>query len=190
MVVINACDAGEQQWTGVVQQRDADVLQRAVPARLPRFGRVLRQRGPARQRTGVLPRGPGPADSGPRRRPSVPVLPAIPGPVRRRVRVRGHVAQGGLLQEERRPDQHVPGGRGHRRPRDVRAVRVPVAHPVGAVVRRHGRSRAARRQGPGRVQRRRRAHTRAPRIGKRSDTQLGQVSRPALRGDVSYSTRG
>jgi len=87
------------------------------------------------------------------------------------------VAPGGLLQEERRPDQHVPGGRGHRRPRDVRAIRVPIAHPVGAVVRRVGRRDwAAGRQGPGRVQRRRRAHTRAPWIGQRSNTQLGQVS--------------
>jgi len=167
---------GEQQWAGVVQQRDADVLQRAVPARLPGAGRVLCQRGPPGQRTGVLPGRPGPADSSPRRRTGVPVLSAVPGPVRRRVCVRGYVAPGGLLQEERRPDQHVPGGRGHGRPRDVRSVRVPVAHPVGAVVRRDVRGRATGRQGPGRVQRRRRAHTRAPRIGKRSDTQFGQVS--------------
>jgi len=76
------------------------------------------------------------------------------------------MAPGGLLQEERRPDQHLPGGRGHGRPRDIRAIRVPVAHPVGAVVRWVGRRGwAAGRQGSGRVQCRRRAHTRAPRIG-------------------------
>jgi len=75
------------------------------------------------------------------------------------------VAPGGLLQEERRPDQHLPGGRGHGRPRDVRAIRVPVTRPMGAVVRRIGRRGwAAGRQGPGRVQRRRRTHTRASRI--------------------------
>jgi len=64
-------DAGEQQWPGVVQQRDAHVLQRAVPARLPGAGRILRQRGPAWQWTGVLPGGPRSADVGPRKRPGV-----------------------------------------------------------------------------------------------------------------------
>jgi len=63
--------AGKQQWPGVVQQRDAHVLQRAVPARLPGAGRILRQRGPARQWTGVLPGGQRPADAGPRQRPGV-----------------------------------------------------------------------------------------------------------------------
>jgi len=174
---ITSPGAGEQQWPGVVQQRDADILQRAFPARLPGVGRILRQRGPAWERTGVLPGGQGPADAGPRRQPGVEVLPAVPGPVRRLVTVRGHVAPGGLLQEERRPDQHVPGGPGHGRPRNVRAIRVPIAHPVGAIVRRISRrERAAGRQGTGRIQRRRRTHTHAPRIGQRSNTQFGQVS--------------
>jgi len=174
---ITSPGAGEQQWPGFVQQRDADVLQRAFSARLSCVGRILRQRGLAWEWTGVLPRGQGPADSGPRRQPGVEVLPTVPGPVRRHVTVRGHVAPGGLLQEERRPDQHVPGGLGHGRPRNVRAIRVPVAHPVGAIVRRVGRRGwVAGRQGTGRIQRRRRTHTHAPRIGKRSNTQLGQVN--------------
>lgn len=102
--------AGKQQRTGVVQQRDADVLQRAVPARLSGAGRVLRERRPARQRPGVLPGGPGRAHRRPGHRARRPLLSAARRPVRRCGRVRGHVAPGGLLQEERGQDQHVPGG--------------------------------------------------------------------------------
>jgi len=176
---------GEQQWTGVVQQRNADVLQRAVPVGLPGAGRVLRERRLAEQRPGVLPGVPGPAGPVAGQRPGGPVLSAVPGPFRRGVRVRGHVAPGGLLQEERGQGEHVPGGRDHGRPGHVRAVRLPVAHPVGAIVQRGGRGRAAGRQGPGRVQRGRRAHTRAPRVRERSDTQPRQVSNPRVQNSAA-----
>lgn len=180
MASLITCCAGEQQRAGVVQHGDADVLQRAVPARLPGAGRVLRQCGPARQRPGVLPRGHGPADPGAGGRAGRAAVPAVRRPVRRGLRVRGHVARCGLLQEERGQDQHVPGGHRHGRRRVVRAVHLPVAHPVGPVVRRSGRGRSAGRQGAGRLQRGRRAHSRAPRLRQRSDTQPGQVYIPII----------
>lgn len=155
---------GEQQWSGVIQQRDADVLQRAVPVGLPGAHGVLREHRLTRQRPGVLPRGQGPEDPVAGQQPDRPVLPAVPRPVHRHVRVRGHLAPGRLLQKERGPHQHVPGGHRHGRPRVVRPVHIPVAHTVGADVQRIGRSGIARRQGPGRFQRGRRTHSPAPRL--------------------------
>lgn len=171
----DGCAVGEQQRSGVVQQRDPVVHKRVVPAGLPGDGRVLCQHRRARQRPGVLSGDRGPAHAVAGRPVNQPVLPAAPGPVPRNVRFHRYLVPGGLLQAHGRQDQHVPGGHHIRWQRDVRPVHLSGAHTVGPVVARrglgHGRPQVGGSQGSGRVQRGRRTYTHAPRLQQRSDTQ-------------------